>query len=111
MDDFLDIVRALGDRDRVRVVKLLQLGSLGITELAQVLDRSEADVRDLVSVLRDAELVISGDGESGEVFRVNPERKNLYGAVLLALMDGWFNEERDVSNDRRKMEGLFGEGE
>ena len=102
MQPFLMVIRALSHQDRVRIIKLLQFTSLTVTELAEVLEESESEVSDHVSVLKDAELIISIDDERGEVLHINPDRSNLYGAVILALLDGWLNEDTDVKEDRER---------
>lgn len=104
MESFLTVVRALCDRDRVRIVKLLQNSSLGVVELSDILGLPEIDVRDHVSVLKETSLVSEVGGEEKEVLRINPERHNLYGAVVLALLDGWLNEDPDVKADRERAE-------
>ncbi len=108
MEPFLTVVRALSHQDRVRIVKLLQYTSLTVTELADVLQESEGEVGDHVSVLKDAELIISIDDERGKVLHINPDRSNLYGAVILALLDGWLNEDTDVKEDRERAKRIRG---
>lgn len=108
MDAFLEVVRALSHRERVRIIKLLQLASMGASELAEILGGTEADVRDHISVLLEAGLAIATEGESRAVFHINPDRSNLYGAVILALLDGWFNDEPEIQEDQRKAEHILG---
>lgn len=108
MESFLTVVRTLCDRDRVRMVKLLQGSSLSAAELSEILGLPEVDVRDHVSVLKETSLVSEvGEGEK-KVLRINPERHNLYGAVVLALLDGWLNEDADVVADRENAGRILG---
>jgi DNA-binding transcriptional ArsR family regulator len=108
MEAFLEVVRALSHRDRVRIVKLLQYASLTAHELSDVMEGSEAETLDHLSVLRDAGLVVSVEDHRGEVFHINPDRSNLYGAVLLALLDGWLTDHEDIRGDRSRAEQLLG---
>ena len=110
MESFLTVMRALSHRDRVRIVKLLQFTSLTVEELAEALQESGSEVGDHVSVLADAELIMTSDDEKGKILHINPDRSNLYGAVILALLDGWLNDDADVREDRQRAEGLLGGG-
>ena len=58
MDAFLAVVRALSHPERVRVVKLLQYTSMGKSELAGILEESESEVQDHVSVLTEAQIIV-----------------------------------------------------
>ena len=107
MESFLTVVRALSHKDRLRIIKLLQHTSLTAAELAEVLQQSESEVADHVSVLGDADLLVALDDEKGKVLHINPDRSNLYGAVILALLDGWLNEDTDVKEDRKRAEDLL----
>jgi|GEM_PF-2326853 len=108
MDAFLAVVRALSEPNRVRVVKLLQLTSLSAGELAEILDRPLEGVLGDLAPLEEAGLVKSLDEESERVFCIHPGRSNLYGAVLLALLDGWLNEDPDVRGDLQRVERFLG---
>ncbi|MCK4547967.1 MAG: winged helix-turn-helix transcriptional regulator [Candidatus Eisenbacteria sp.] len=108
MDAFLGVVRALSHRERVRVVKLLQFTSMGVSGLAAILEQSEAEVQDHIAILGEADVVVPVKGEDEEIYRINPERSNLYAAVVLALLDGWLNEDPEVKKDRKRAERMLG---
>ncbi len=109
MESFLTVVRALSHRDRVRIIKLLQFTSLTVEELAEALQASAGEVADHVSILTDAEMLMALDDEKGKILHINPDRSNLYGAVILALLDGWLNEDTDVREDRERAERILGD--
>ena len=108
MDAFLAVVRALSHPERVRVVKLLQYASMGKSELAEILEESESEIQDHVSVLTEAQIIVPVSEGEEEIYRINPERSNLYGAVVLALLDGWLNDDPNVRKDRERAEGMLG---
>jgi DNA-binding transcriptional ArsR family regulator len=110
MDLFLTVIRALSHEDRVRIIKLLQFASLTFSELAEILGQSESEVQDHVSVLKDADVLMTTDGDRGEILHINPDRTNLYGAVILALLDGWLNDDTRIQEDRRRAERILGDG-
>ena len=107
MDAFLAVVRALSHPERVRVVKLLQYTSMGKSELAGILEESESEVQDHVSVLPEAQIIVPVREADEDIYRINPERSNLYGAVVLALLDGWLNEDPNVKKDRERAEEML----
>jgi ArsR family transcriptional regulator len=108
MDAFLAVVRALSHPERVRVVKLLQYASMGKSELAEILEESEGEVQDHLSVLAESQIVLPVSEGDEDIYRINPERTNLYGAVILALLDGWLNDDPSVKKDRERAEEILG---
>ena len=56
--DIVKVFKALGDSNRIRIVKMLEARELCVCEVREVLDLSNSTVSKHLSVLRDADLIL-----------------------------------------------------
>ena len=76
--DCTDILKALADRSRMRIVKALLAKSSGVNELGEALDISQYNVSKHLRILREAGFVDVGrDGTRREYFIVPTFRERL----------------------------------
>ena len=76
--DCTDILKALADRSRMRIVKALLADSRGVNELAEALDLSQYNVSKHLRILREAGIVdVEPDGTRREYFIAASFRKRL----------------------------------
>lgn len=59
MQDVLDVLRALGDKNRIRILLALQEGELCVCQLIELLSLAPSTVSKHLSILRSARLVES----------------------------------------------------
>ena len=76
--DCTDILKALADRSRMRIVKTLLAEAHGVNDLAEALDLSQYNVSKHLRILREAGIVeVEPDGTRREYFIAEPFRKRL----------------------------------
>ena len=76
--DCTDILKALADRSRMRIVKALLAQQRGVNDLAEALDLSQYNVSKHLRVLRQAGIVeVEPDGTRREYFVVQAFRERL----------------------------------
>lgn len=76
--DCTEILKALSDRSRVRIVKALLAKSHGVNDLAEELDLSQYNVSKHLRILRHAGIVeVEPDGNRREYFIADPFRKKI----------------------------------
>ena len=76
--DCTDILKALADRSRMRIVKALLAKSSGVNELGEALDISQYNVSKHLRILREAGIVdVERDGTRREYFIVPTFRERL----------------------------------
>ncbi len=83
--DCTDILKALADRSRMRIVKVLLKEPHGVNDLAEALDISQYNVSKHLRILREAGIVdVEPDGTRREYFIVESflERLKKEGPVL-----------------------------
>ena len=76
--DCTDILKALADRSRMRIVKALLKKAHGVNDLAEALDISQYNVSKHLRILREAGIVdVEPDGTRREYFIADAFRKRL----------------------------------
>jgi len=78
VDDCTDILKALSDRSRLRIVKALLVEDLGVNELTQRLDLSQYNTSKHLRVLKHAGIVdVRALGQRREYFIAKTFRRRL----------------------------------
>lgn len=103
MRDLIALFRALSDRTRIRIVKLLEEGELCVCHLMEVLEMSQSRISRHVGILKSAGLV--NDRREGRwvYYSLSQEALNPYVPELIRCLRGWLNEEASVASDRRRL--------
>ena len=96
----LAALKAASDRNRLRILKLLQMRPMCVCELTTVLGIAQPSVSRHLMLLRNAGLVLDQrDGQWIE-YRLAAE-KGSPAADLLALLGGWLEGDPQVEADRK----------
>ena len=93
MKDFIRVMKALSDPNRVRIVKLLQLKELCVCELQELLGLAQSTVSKHLKVLDDAGLISSSRDGAWVIYIVNENDNSAHVNALLAEMRGWVEED------------------
>lgn len=96
----VQVLKALADRNRVRIVKLLQHKAMCVCELTAVLGISQPSVSRHLRVLRDAGLVSDEKKGVWIDYRLADEGDNPLGEALLRLLAENLEDDRRVVEDR-----------
>jgi ArsR family transcriptional regulator len=80
--DMLRVFKALSDRTRLRIVRLLLQGDLCVCELTFVLGMAQSRISHQLRILKDAGL--ADDTRDGQwiIYRIRPEARTLLTALL-----------------------------
>ena len=104
MDKLVKIFKALGDKGRFRIVKMLQQRPLCVCEITAVLELATSTVSKHLSLLKDAEIISDRkDGKWVEHY-LNTNSKNIFITGLLPLISYWLNDDKQVKSDMEKLE-------
>ena len=103
MNQLVKIFKALGDKNRLRIVKMLQQKSLCVCEITAILELATSTVSRHLSLLRDAEII--GDRKDGKWvdYYLNTRSKNIFISGLLPLISYWLNDDQQVKSDLEKL--------
>jgi len=96
--------KALGDPNRIRIMKMLEERELCVCEVREVLDLSNSTVSKHLSILRDADLIVDSKDGKWVNYRLNDRSDNKFVRSLLASLRDSFEDDEDVQNDRKKVQ-------
>lgn len=95
--------KALGDANRIRILKMLETRELCVCEVRAVLGLSTSTVSKHLSILRDASLIVDAKDGKWVNYRLNERAGDGITRGLLDLVRGQFNDDEQVVEDRKKL--------
>lgn len=95
--------KALSDPNRIRILKMLQVRSLCVCEITEVLHLAASTVSKHLSILRDAEFIIDEKEGKWVWYKLNDEESGLYVNQLLPLLENWLAENEKVQDDQSRV--------
>jgi ArsR family transcriptional regulator len=96
MNDFLKVMKALSDRNRVKIIKMLQHKTMCVCEMREALQVSQPTVSKNLKILEDAGLVdFKKDGLWAD-YHLTDGSKSPYVASLLGNLRHWMENEAEV---------------
>ncbi len=101
MREFLKVLKAASDKNRLRILKMLERKDMCVCELSAVLGIAQPSVSRHMSLLKEAGLV--SDERDGQwiIYRLCDEKVNQYAPVILKQLRAWVNEDPCVKRDRK----------
>ncbi len=98
------ILKAISDKNRIRIIKMLQKKPLCVCEIKAVLELATSTVSKHLSILRDAGLI--SDWKEGKWinYKINSEPDRLESNALLYIQMQ-IEDDEVIKSDRKKMSG------
>jgi ArsR family transcriptional regulator, arsenate/arsenite/antimonite-responsive transcriptional repressor len=102
MRELMLVLKAVADKNRMRILKMLERKSMCVCELAAVLEIKQPSVSKNLSILKNAGLV--QDARNGQWIEYSPcrARVNQYAPVLQSAVKKWLNDDPVVASDCEK---------
>jgi len=97
MKDFVKVMKALSDPNRVKIVKMLQHKTMCVCEMQEALQVSQPSVSKNLKILVNAGLVRSTKDGLWVNYYLADGSKSSYAATLLGNLRHWLEEETEVS--------------
>jgi ArsR family transcriptional regulator len=97
MKDFIKVMKALSDPNRVKILKMLQHQSLCVCEMQAVLDIAQPTVSSHLRLLEDAGLVHSRKNGLWVSYFISDGSRSPYVASLLGNLKHWLKDEPEIS--------------
>ncbi len=102
MDKLVKILKAFGDKNRLRIIKMLQNRQLCVGEITEILGLATSTVSKHLSVLRDAGIVNDLKDGKWAIYHLNHSAKNLYISSLMPLISFWLKNDHQIKLDIEK---------
>ena len=93
---YLKVMKALSDRTRVTIVKLLQQREMCVCELQAALKLAQPTVSKQLKVLEEAGLVESQKEGLWVNYRLTDGSDSIYARHLQAMLREWLNDDREL---------------
>lgn len=105
MENLLRVIKALADRNRLRIIKMLQRKPMCVCELTHVLGISQPSVSRHLRVLRDAGLVRDEKEGMWINYVLITDSGDATVSAQLALLENRLDDDPQVTADRDKAAG------
>jgi len=103
MEQLIKIFKALADKNRLRIVKMLQQKNLCVCEITAILGLATSTVSKHLSILKEAKIIGDiKDGKWVDYYLIKGGR-NIYLAGLLPLIFFWLNDDTQIKSDVKKL--------
>ncbi len=106
MHDFIRVMKALSDPNRVKIVKMLQYKSMCVCELRAALDIAQPTVSKHLKVLEDAALVESWKEGLWVNYRLTDGGGSAYAASLLGNLRHWLSDDAEIRRVVHKLPAI-----
>ena len=93
---YLKVMKALSDRNRVKIIKMLQGQEMCVCELQAALGLTQPSVSKHLRLLEDAGLVEGRKEGSWMNYRLPATADSVYAGHLLTVLQDWLNEDREI---------------
>ena len=106
MKELTKIFKALGDSNRLRILKMLEIRELCVCEITVVLKLANSTVSKHLSVLRDAELILDEKDGKWVNYRLAEPKTNKYVTELIPLLKKWLPNDKVIKADFKKVKSV-----
>ncbi|MDD5131252.1 MAG: metalloregulator ArsR/SmtB family transcription factor [bacterium] len=94
------VIKALADKNRIRIIKMLQQREMCVCEIREVLGLSQPSVSKHLKILKDAGII--EDNQKGLWTNYYINSQNDYARSLSGLVQGWLAKDIVIQNDLRQ---------
>ena len=98
MKQFIRVMKALSDPNRVRVLKMLETKQLCVCELKDLIGLAQSTVSKHLRVLEEAGLVDYHKEGSWFIYRLTDGEESDYACVMLESLKGWLNDDPQLQD-------------
>ncbi len=103
MNDFIKVMKALSDPNRVRILKMLQQRTLCVCELQVLLGIAQPTVSSHLKVLEDAGFVCSRKEGLWVNYFLSDGASSPYAATMLGNLRHWLQDEPEIKKMNEKL--------
>lgn len=111
MKDFIRVMKALSEPNRVRILKILQGGPLCVCEIRTALGISQPTVSSHLKVLEEAGLVTYRKEGLWVHYRLTDGRRSPYAASLLGHLRHWLDDSEEIRKVTETLSRIEREGQ
>jgi len=103
MKDFIKVMKALSDPNRVKIIKMLQHKTMCVCEMREALQIAQPSVSKHLKILEDAGLVLRKKDGQWVDYYLSDGSESPYVASLLGNLKHWLENEEDIEKLRNRI--------
>jgi ArsR family transcriptional regulator len=103
MRQFIQVMKALSDPNRVAVLKILEQGELCVCEIQHLLQLAQPTVSKHMKLLEEAGLVMRRRQGTWILYSLSDGEEPCYARTMLDQLKGWLKDEPAVRNMTQKL--------
>lgn len=100
MNDFIKVFKAVSDKNRVRIIKMLESRELCVCEITEILDLAPSTVSKHLSILKEANLISDDKVGKWVNFKINQEIDKEYIKSIITILKDNLNDNNLIKNDK-----------
>ncbi len=97
MENFIRVMKALSDPNRVKIMKMLEAKGLCVCEITDVLGLAQSTVSKHLKILEDADLVESWKDKAWVNYKLTKNPENPYAATLNDNLKAWLGNDPQIT--------------
>jgi ArsR family transcriptional regulator len=106
IEDNIKIFKALSDPNRLRILKALQIRTLCVCEIKELLGLANSTVSQHLSLLKEAGFILEEKEGKWVNYLINPKPKDSMISSILAMLDYWIGDEKIFADDELKIKKI-----
>lgn len=106
MRTLIKTFKALSDPNRIRILKMLQVRSLCVCEIREILLLANSTVSKHLTLLRNAELILDYKDGKWVNYYLNTSTTEKYVSQLLPFIANWLPDDKTVQSDAQKVKDV-----
>ncbi len=106
MRELIQVLKAIADKNRIRIIKMLEKKKMCVCELSAVLEITQPSVSRHLSILNNAGILKDERNGQWIDYSLNDERINQYAPVIKNVIQKWLNSDATIKNDLRRAKNL-----
>lgn len=103
MTESTNIFKALADKNRLRILKMLQIKPLCVCEITDILQLAASTVSQHLSVLKKEGFILEERDGKWVNYLINPRPGDQRISAVLSQLDFWIGDNKLVDNDKQKV--------
>jgi ArsR family transcriptional regulator len=93
---YLKVMKALSDKTRIKIIKMLQAREMCVCEMQSGLGLSQPSVSKQLRVLEEAGLVESRKDGLWVIYRLADTAESVYAEHMQSILHNWLNDDKEI---------------
>ncbi len=106
MRDLMRVLKAVADKNRMRILKMLEKRKMCVCELAAVLEIKQPSVSKHLSLLKNEGFIEDERNGQWIDYSLCREKINIFTPVIQSAVRNWLNDDPVIKKDLKKTETL-----